>query len=130
MIKVAVFENEYRLFEPIFGVVNFMRFANNFEFKYFESSQKFGDLENIKEYGLAIIDIELAPKSELDGYGLIKKLLKLKSPPKIAILTGHSKVKESLIEKEITQDFPILQKPIKIDELEKVLKPFALSVSI
>lgn len=125
MKKVAIFENEINLFKPIFDVTNTLKFQNLFDFSFFPKSQDIGAIENINNYDLIIIDIELAPKSELDGYGLIKKILEINSKSKIVILTGHSRVKDSISEYGFNKEFPIIQKPIQLSNLEEVLRSFS-----
>ena len=121
-MKIAIFENEFELINTIFDTTNYYYFNNKFEFEYFPSSQKFA-MEKIQDYSLLIIDIDLSQKSELDGYGLIAKIIQFKNPPPIVILTGHSKINESL-EKKGLPAYPILIKPIGVNDVKEILSKY------
>jgi len=115
-MKIAVFENEYQQVEAAFETVNLLYFNNEIQFINYPSSQSFGSLENLKDFSVAIVDIDLSQKSQLDGYALLSRIEKLEKKPKILILTGSSRVEESLK----IRNFPaydILSKPIDFTEL-------------
>jgi DNA-binding response OmpR family regulator len=121
-MKIAVFENEYQLINTIFDTVNFAYFNNTLKFEYFPSSQSI-PLDQLINYNLIIVDIDLSQKSELDGYGLIQKINILAHPPPILILTGHSQIEENLRKRDLPA-FPILFKPIGIEDTKEALKKF------
>jgi DNA-binding response OmpR family regulator len=121
-MKVAVFENEHLLINSIFETVNFAFFNSTLEFKYVPSSQSL-PFESLSQYHLIIVDIDLSQKSDLDGYGLIAKIHTLENPPPILILTGHSNIEETL-KKRGLPSYPILTKPIGIEDTKEALKKF------
>src|SRR5690242_16566314 len=110
-MKIAVFENEYTQIESAFKAVNLLYFNNNLTIDTFPTSQSLKPFEDIQNYELVIVDIDLSTKSEMDGFELISKINMLFKTPKIIILTGHSKVNEKLKEKNLPS-YPIVQKPI------------------
>lgn len=125
-MKIAIFENEYEQVRTSFELVNELFFENSLKYDVFVSSQDFGDFKNIIQYSLILIDIDLSLKSELDGYSLIKEILKIKTNAKIIILTGASRVSEKLKELKMP-NYPILLKPLSYqniyDEFKKILPP-------
>ena len=123
-MKIAIFENEYNLIDTIFNTVNDIFFNNKFQFDNFPSSQSLNPLTKIKDYKLVFIDIGLSENSLLDGYGLIEQINLLEIKPTIIILTGHSKVAETLKANGLP-NYQILQKPVRISELKNLLSPFS-----
>jgi CheY-like chemotaxis protein len=123
-MKVAVFENEYLSVKGAFSAANLLSFNNSLEIHDFASSQQ-ADLTNIISYDVIFVDIDLSSNSELDGYSLISKLRLLdpKINRKIVILTGNSKVEESLKARLIPKDeLSILIKPTDYGEIASVIQ--------
>lgn len=119
-MKIAIFENEYQQIEAAFEAMNLLYFDNKLEFSVFPSSQNFGPLENLKNYDIAIVDIDLSQNSQLDGYALLKKIENLEKKPKILVLTGSSKVESTLQEKKLPK-YDVLLKPVDFSEIHKSL---------
>ncbi|GAB4093556.1 response regulator [Flaviaesturariibacter terrae] len=119
-MKVAVFENEHDLISGIFKAVNLLYFNNQLLFEYYPSSQSFR-MERISEYSLCVVDIDLSPKSELDGYGVIARINTLPIHPPIVILTGHSLIEETLAQKGLPK-YPILMKSIGLEDTKEAFK--------
>jgi DNA-binding response OmpR family regulator len=119
-MKIAIFENEYALVEPIFDSVNIFYYNNSLEYEVFQSSQSIGDINNVNQYKLVVIDLDLSQKSEADGYTLISKIMALPVKPPIAVITGASKVRDSLIQRQLPDDFPVVAKPPSVEELHNV----------
>ncbi len=123
-MKVAIFENEYYQVETAFKTVNLVYFNNSLLFQNFPSSQALDPIDKIKDYDVAIVDIDLSAKSKLDGYALIKRIRELSSNIPIIILTGSDKVKQTLKDKELP-DYDVLIKPISYisihDSFKKII---------
>lgn len=121
-MKILIFENEFVYLDTTFRYVSKLYFDEKLEYDVFASSQDFGALINANKYDLIIIDISLAKRSDLDGYGLLKKLNEIDfSKEKIVIMTGNHQIKEGLKEKGLDFDYKILTKPIDINDLISVL---------
>jgi len=73
-MKIAIFENEYDTLENSFLYLNNKFYSDRLEFKNFTRSQNLEDIQLIASYSLIIIDIDLSAQSELDGFGLIRKI--------------------------------------------------------
>lgn len=129
MIKVAVFENELNPIKRSFDATNLIYFKKELDFKYFESSQKFGDLTELNSYQVVLLDIDLSLKSKMDGYQILLDLKqKNVRTNNIIIITGHDNVKSRLAEIGFN-DIPIIQKTIDIkllsDEIKKIISAHA-----
>ena len=123
-MKIAIFENEYDSVKGAFESANFLNFSNMLEFENFPSSQN-ANFSNIESYRAIFVDIYLAAKSELDGFGLIQKIRKFddKLTERIVILTGNNKIKEILKERDIYSELiNIIIKPTDFEEITKVIK--------
>jgi ActR/RegA family two-component response regulator len=123
-MKLLIFENEYHSLKDSFNAVNLLYFQNNLNIEVKAKSQDFDDFNKIFNYDYIMVDIELAEGSELDGYGILKKIFTIKGnqiKPKVIILTGHSKVKESLVEQNINTNIPIILKPVSFNGIYNAL---------
>jgi len=124
-IKLAIFENEHVEVEGAFEYLNFKEhFNNRLDYKFFVSSQAFGDLQGLKDFDLVIVDISLSANSELDGFSLIEKIEKELDPiPNILIMTGQE------IEEGYEKDYginphPFVEKPLNFKKLKIRLEHF------
>lgn len=121
-MKILIFENEFVYLDTTFRYVNKLYFEEKLDYKVFASSQDFGAIVNANKYDLIIVDISLAKRSDLDGYGLLKKLNEIGySKDKIVIMTGNHQIKEGLKDKGLDYDYKILTKPIDIKDLRSIL---------
>lgn len=123
-MKVLIFENEYEAVKGAFEYANFINFDDSLKFEVYVTSQSF-NFSNINDYQVIFIDIDLSTKSELDGFGIIRKILNEKPEVinKVVILTGNNKISEILkdqIGREI--NLKIITKPTDFDELTKVIQ--------
>jgi DNA-binding response OmpR family regulator len=127
LVSVAIVENEKREVEGSLEYLNFKYFQNAIEYQYFETSQDFLK-SDVNGFSLIIIDIHLTKKSDLDGFGLIQRLID--STPaikdKLVILTGYYKVEEKLKEYNLPI-LPIVVKPTDFKELYKLFGEKGLS---
>ncbi len=122
-MKVLIIENEYSYIETPFEYINEIYFDGLIEYTVIPKSQDLRPFTDIQLYDYIFLDISLAKKSELDGFGILKKIkdenLQIK---KLIILTGNHLIKEKLIEKDLPTSYPILTKPIDFQDLFKVMK--------
>ena len=93
MKKVLVIEDEFNQFESLFNYVNDIYMDNELSFTNVAKSQDLGQLSSLSTYDLVFVDIKLGNKSELDGYGILKKI-EIDNIPvkKIVIFTGNNKI--------------------------------------
>jgi CheY-like chemotaxis protein len=120
-MRIAIFENQFHQVKIQFEVANKLFFNDELIFTHFNSSQELQPIAKVNDFDLLIIDISLSSNSDLDGFDLIKEIVKLEKRPKILILTGNSNIEEGL-EKRGLPIFPILSKPVgPLDIKEKIL---------
>lgn len=118
-MKIAVFENEYQSVSGSFNAANLLNFNNQLQIEVFPSSQV-ANLQEIVNYDVIFIDIDLSSKSDMDGYSLIQELNKIQKEInyKIVILTGNNKIVESLNQKGINSiSLSIIIKPTDFEEI-------------
>lgn len=122
-MKILIFENEFVYVDTPFEYINDVYYDNSIEYTVFAKSQDLKSFKSLKDFDHVFVDISLALNSELDGYGILKKIesesLNIKS---IVIMTGNHLIKESLISRELTGNYKILTKPIDFSDLLKVLR--------
>jgi hypothetical protein len=120
-VKIAIFENEYNNLKGIFDAFNLLHFGKKAEILVFENSQEIKDLNLLVDFNFILVDLDLSPKSVLDGYQIIYRLLKIGiEQNKIIVLTGHVNPVELLHERGLPQ-LNIIKKPLKLESLEKEL---------
>lgn len=125
-MKISVFENEFNAIRTSFDAFNLLYFNNELEFDVFPSSQDFGDLNNLCNYKIVIIDIDLSIKSKLDGFQLLDEILKLNLPElKVIILTGHIAINEKLKELNFP-NYPVISKPINLTTIKNAFDFYGL----
>ncbi len=121
-MKIAVFENEIGIIMRSFEAINLIFFNKEIEFKYYDTSQRFGDLNGLVEYDVVIVDIDLSLNSKFTGYQIIQEMnSRGQDISKIIVITGHHNVKERLLEIG-TPDVPIISKPINIKNLAEAIR--------
>ena len=124
-MKVAVFENELEGFKNSFEAINLLFFDGQIEYKFYTKFESLGAIDKIPQFDFVIVDLELAPRSQYDGFQVIdmieeEKHRQEKENPKILIFSGKRDLLDTLKkEKEIR--YPVLYKPIDYDKFSKVL---------
>jgi len=117
-MKIAIFENEYDTLENSFLYLNNKFYSDRLEFKNFTRSQNLEDIQLIASYSLIIIDIDLSAQSELDGFGLIRKIeLEVPLHPSILIMTGQELDSNYSEQNGLAKVYPILEKPVNFNKL-------------
>ena len=120
MKKVLVIEDEFREVQIAFEYVNDLCLKSELEIINVAKSQDV-DFTKISEYDYVFLDITLAKKSQMDGYGILKKIERENIPiQKLVIMTGNGKISDVLKERGITNDYPKLIKPLDYQELKSI----------
>lgn len=120
MKKVLVIEDEFREVQVAFEYVNDLCLNSELEIINVAKSQDV-DFTKISEYDYVFLDITLAKKSQMDGYGILKKIERENIPiRKLVIMTGNGKISDVLKERGITNDYPKLIKPLDYQELKSI----------
>lgn len=120
MKKVLVIEDEFREVQVAFEYVNDLCLNSELEIINVVKSQDV-DFTKISEYNYVFLDITLAKKSQMDGYGILKKIERENIPiQKLVIMTGNGKISDVLKERGITNDYPKLIKPLDYQELKSI----------
>ena len=120
MKKVLVIEDEFREVQVAFEYVNDLCLNSELEIINVTKSQDV-DFTKISEYDYVFLDITLAKKSQMDGYGILKKIERENIPiQKLVIMTGNGKISDVLKERGITNDYPKLIKPLDFQELKSI----------
>lgn len=127
-MKIAIFENEYISIKIAFETANLVNFNSQLNLVVFESSQK-AKLEDILDYDVIFIDIDLSHKSELDGFKLIEKLkeLDLEVLNKIVIITGNNQIEKTIKDRDLNlAQIQVIKKPTDYEELSNMIKKITL----
>lgn len=120
MKKVLVIEDEFREVQVAFEYVNDLCLNSELDINNVAKSQDV-DFTKISEYDYVFLDITLAKKSQMDGYGILKKIERENIPiQKLVIMTGNGKISDVLKERGITNDYPKLIKPLDYQELKSI----------
>jgi two-component SAPR family response regulator len=121
-MKIIVFENEYNNVKGAFQVLNIVHFGGLAVIKNYVKYQDCSDVRELDASDFIFVDIDLAPTSTLDGFGIIKQLLANNYPlKKMAVLTGHMDMRTRLLARGINQPISIVTKPVTYKELFKVM---------
>nr|WP_319397636.1 hypothetical protein [uncultured Carboxylicivirga sp.] len=122
-MKILIIENEYSYIDTPFDYVNDIYFDNSLEYVVFAKSQDIRPFASIVNYDYVFLDISLSKKSDLDGFGILKKIKNDGlTVDNLIILTGNHLIKEKLIENNLPTSYPILTKPIDFEDLLKIFK--------
>lgn len=118
-MEIAIFENEFDTLEVAFKYLNKKFYDKKLKFINFPRSQSIEEFSDIENYSLVIIDIDLSAQSELDGFGLIRKIeSEIKNIPKILILTGQELDENYVEENNLSRKYPILEKPVNYKKIK------------
>lgn len=123
MSKILIFENQITMIENTFNAINLLTFGGSLDIKYATTSQEIGPIDNVNNYDLIIIDIDLSTQSHKDGFGIIEDI-KAYNPTilsKVFVLTGSTKVEEKLISLGYSA-IPVIKKPTDIDEITEAIQ--------
>ena len=74
-------------------------------------------------YDFIFVDIKLAKRTNLDGYGILREIEKnYPNVKRLIVLTGNNKIKETMKERGIKKEYQVITKPIDINDLREVFK--------
>lgn len=122
MKKVLIIEDEYSEVQTAFEYVNDIYLSNELDLKNLTKSQEI-NFSKLCDYDYIFLDITLAKKSQKDGYGILKKIEDENiQTGKLIIMTGNNKISETLKDRGITKNYPIITKPIDFQELKNVFE--------
>lgn len=122
-IRILVIEDMVETISGAFELAALSEFNENMKFDFKRKSQDV-DYENINDYALVFVDIELANGSKEDGFAVIRRLLNSGLYPleRTLILTGNTVIEEKLKENNINPDIEVVKKPVNYEDIGKVLK--------
>ena len=122
-MRILVIEDMVETISGAFALAALSEFNENMKFDFKRTSQDV-DYENINDYALVFVDIELANGSKEDGFAVIRRLLNSGLYPleRTLILTGNTVIEEKLKENNINPDIEVVKKPVNYEDIEKVLK--------
>lgn len=121
--KVLIIEDKYSEVKGSFDFANSAFYGGEIEF---ENVIKSNDVPytSLVSYDCIFVDLQLANKSALDGYGIIKKIKNQfnYALEKVVILTGHTKVVDKLKAEGLDPSvLSIVIKPISFEDVKKIL---------
>lgn len=122
MKKVLIIEDEYQEVRIAFEYVNEMYFSSELDYMVVAKSQEISFCE-IENYDFIFVDIKLAKRTNLDGYGILREIEKnYPNVKRLIVLTGNNKIKETMKERGIKKEYQVITKPIDINDLREVFK--------
>lgn len=122
MKKILVIEDQYGSMKMAFELANFRKYDGKLEIKTVPRSQDV-DYSGLEEYGVIFVDLTLARLSEMNGYGVIKKILDENLYPKerLVIMSVNEYAKEGLQQNGLPTDIETIVKPVTFKFLEEFL---------
>jgi DNA-binding response OmpR family regulator len=121
-MKILVFENEFDAIENAFKYLNLKEYSNSLIVDDHPRSQSIGDINNINDYDIVFIDLDLSTRSNLDGFGLIRKIeSELSTYPELVILTGQDVPEDYVSANSLKKKYRILEKPINFSKLKNII---------
>ena len=125
MSRILVIEDRYFEIENSFKMMNARYYADALEISIKNTYQEIGDLENLNEYDLIVLDIELGNKSKKDGFGLLEEIKDFDGSLflKILIISGSDFVRNKL-NLSGYENIPSLLKPLDYKTLYSEIRNF------
>jgi DNA-binding NtrC family response regulator len=121
MKRVLIIEDEYDEVKNAFEYVKDIYYSGEMELTNVIKSQDI-PFQNLERYDVIFLDITLAKRSKMDGYGILKKIEQENiSYNKLVIMTGNNKISYVLKEREILGEYEILAKPLDFKELKLII---------
>ncbi len=122
--KILIIEDQRESIESAFAFANAIGFQDRLDFTYVPRSQDI-DFENLSNtYDLIFVDITLAERSQMNGFGIIRHILEHDHFPqeRIVILTGNSKIAEGLRQNGIPENIETVYKPVTFRQLIPIIQ--------
>lgn len=122
MKRVLIIEDEYDEVKNAFEYVKDIYYSGEMELTNVIKSQDI-PFQNLERYDVIFLDITLAKRSKMDGYGILKKIEQENILyNKLVIMTGNNKISYVLKEREILGEYEILAKPLDFKELKLIIE--------
>lgn len=124
-MKILTIENEFASIQPVFNAIECLVFKETLDMKQCDKSQDI-PWDSLNTFDAIFVDISLATKSNLDGYGILEKIKKEYPSllPKVAIITGNDKISEMLKERNLDDcNVRIFEKPLRYKDIAAFIKP-------
>lgn len=124
-MKILTIENEFASIQPVFNAIECLVFKEPLDMKQCDKSQDI-PWDSLNTFDAIFVDISLATKSNLDGYGILEKIKKEYPSllPKVAIITGNDKISEMLKERSLDDcNVRIFEKPLRYKDIAAFIKP-------
>lgn len=125
--RILIIEDQKDSIESAFDFANEIGFNGELKFDYKPRSQDI-NYERLSDFDLLFVDITLANKSQMNGFGIIKHIIDNTDYPldRIVILTGNSLIKEGLKQNDIPENIEIVYKPVTFKQLIPVFQKFLI----
>lgn len=123
-MKILTIENEYASIKPVFSAIECLVFKEALDIKQCDKSQDI-PWTILNTFDAIFVDISLATKSDLDGYGILEKI-RNEYPSllsKVAIITGNDKISEMLKERNLDDcNVRVFEKPLRYKEIAAFIR--------
>lgn len=123
MINILIIENEFASIKsPIDTIATLCNGDFHYDLVAISQAINWSVLNN---YDSIFVDISLAPRTELDGFGILYKFKTEYSEilPKVAIITGNHVIDQVLKDHGFDDnEFKVFQKPLKYMELFRFIQ--------
>lgn len=129
---ILIIENEYNSVKSAFEAANLLEFERKLQFVNVDKAQSV-DYSEVESYSAIFVDISLAQKSALDGYGIINKFKEIDVSilSKVIIITGNNKINETLKAKGMDgYNISIIIKPLGYKEIASIIRRKAINLSV
>lgn len=118
-MKILIYEDEFDGIQTSFDTLNLLYFDSTLEYENIKYSQNFRIDENLNNYDLIMVDIDLSENSEKDGISVINEIMEYDNQKPIIIITGSSKIEDS--KNKYDKKIPTIIKPLKYRQVyEKI----------
>lgn len=118
MTTILIIENEFEsIKDPIDALREMFQGQLHYDLVAVSQDIKWNDIES---YSAIFVDISLAPRTELDGYGILSRI-KEQYPSvlkRVAVITGNHVIEHDIKEHGfVDEEFAIFQKPLRYMKL-------------
>ncbi len=122
MIDILIYENQKYHIENTFKFINIVDYSGLLNITYYATSQELSSLDELRQYKLIVVDIDLSAKSEKDGIAIIREIKDFDPLmlSKIFIITGSTRISHKMADLGL-KDIPIVKKPANRDEILKIM---------
>jgi DNA-binding response OmpR family regulator len=121
-MKILIFENEYDSLANSFKYMNNKYYSNSLILTNYARSQQLEQVNNVSQYDLILVDLDLSAQSELDGFGLIRKIEnEATSIPYISILTGQQVLEDFQTIHNLQRKYEVIEKPINFKIFKELI---------